>query len=226
MRYRTVLLDLDGTLLDHLPAIHRCYAYTLPQLGLPAPTREQVRRAIGGGLENAMRRFVREADLPRALAIYREYWDRTMLDGVELMPGAGALLEALLACGCALAVFTNKHGPSSRRVCEHLGIATRFRAIFGAGDTPWLKPDPRYAAQVLAAVGGEAATACLVGDSPFDAEAARQAGLDGFLVATGTHSAKELHAAGAAHVYPNLIALAHSAFGIELTPPDRRPPRG
>jgi phosphoglycolate phosphatase-like HAD superfamily hydrolase len=215
MRYRTVLLDLDGTLLDHLPAIHRSYAHTLPQLGLPAPTREQVRRAIGGGLENAMRRFVTEADLPRALAIYREYWDRTMLDGVALMPGADWLLAALQARGVALAVFTNKHGGSSRRVCAHLRIAPRFQAIFGAGDTPWLKPDPRYAAHVLAAVGGEAATACLVGDSPFDAEAARLAGIDGFLVATGTHSAEELRAAGASHVYPDLTALARSAFGLE-----------
>jgi len=58
MRFQTILFDLDGTLLDHLPAIHASYAHTLPQLGLPAPTREQVRRVIGGGLENAMRRFV------------------------------------------------------------------------------------------------------------------------------------------------------------------------
>ena len=54
MRFRTVLFDLDGTLMDHLPAIHRSYVHTLPQLGLPAPTYEQVKRAIGGGLENAM----------------------------------------------------------------------------------------------------------------------------------------------------------------------------
>ena len=180
MRYRTVLFDLDGTLLDHLTAIHRSYAHTLPLLGLPAPTREQVRRAIGGGLENAMRRFVREADLARALTIYSDYWDRTMLEGVELMPGADALLRALHDLGCTLAVFTNKYGSSSRLVCDALGIAPLFRGIFGAHDTPWLKPDPRYVAHVLSTVGGEAATACLVGDSPFDIEAARKSGLDLF----------------------------------------------
>ena len=222
MRYRTVLFDLDGTLLDHLTAIHRSYAHTLPLLGLPAPTREQVRRAIGGGLENAMRRFVREADLPRALTIYSEYWDRTMLEGVELMPGADALLRALHDLGCTLAVFTNKYGSSSRLVCDALGIAPLFRGIFGAHDTPWLKPDPRYVAHVLSTVGGEAATACLVGDSPFDIEAARKSGLDCFLVTTGTQTAGELRAAGAGQIYPDLLTLAREAFDLHLDTPEKR----
>jgi phosphoglycolate phosphatase-like HAD superfamily hydrolase len=216
MRYRTVLFDLDGTLLDHLPAIHRCYAHTLPQLGLPAPTREQVRRAIGGGLENAMRRFVRESDLPRALQLYSAYWDRTMLDGVELMPGAGELLRALHALGCTLGVLTNKRGSSSRLVCDYLGIAPLFRGVFGAQDTPWLKPDPRLIAHVLVALGADTATTCLIGDSPFDAEAAQKGGLHCFLVTTGTHSLAELQAAGAEHVYPDLPSLAREVFGLRL----------
>ncbi len=219
MRFQTILFDLDGTLLDHLPAIHRSYAYTLPQLGLPAPTREQVRRAIGGGLVNAMRRFVSEADLPRALEIYRAHWDRTMLEGAALMPGAGALLRALHDRGCTLAVLTNKHGPSSRAVCLHLGIADLFGRITGAEDTPWLKPDPRLTAHVLAALGAQAATACLVGDSPFDAETARNGGLPAFLVATGTHTRADLQTAGAEHVYGDLVALARGAFGLSLDAP-------
>jgi phosphoglycolate phosphatase len=164
-----------------------------------------------------MRRFVPEAELARALAIYRPYWERTMLDGVELMPGAGELLRILHARGCTLAVLTNKHGPSSRRVCEHLGIAPLLRGVFGALDTPWLKPDPRFTAHVFATLGADPATACLVGDSPFDAETARQAGLPAFLVTTGTHSADELRAAGADHIYPDLATLARAAFAIELT---------
>ncbi len=216
MRFQTILFDLDGTLLDHLPAIHRSYAHTLPQLGLPAPTREQVRRAIGGGLANAMRRFVREPDLPRALEIYRAHWDRTMLEGAALMPGAGELLRALYARGCRLGVLTNKHGPSSRAVCRHLGIADLFGTITGAEDTPWLKPDARLTAHVLAALGAQAANACLVGDSPFDAETARNGGLPVFLVATGTHSRADLESAGAEHVFRDLPALARGVFGLRL----------
>jgi phosphoglycolate phosphatase len=140
-----------------------------------------------------------------------------MLEGVELMPGAGELLRILHAQGCTLAVLTNKHGPSSRLVCEHLGIAPLLRGVFGALDTPWLKPDPRLTAHVFATLGTDPATACLVGDSPFDAETARQSGLPAFLVTTGTHSADELRAAGAEHIYPDLATLARAAFAIEIS---------
>jgi phosphoglycolate phosphatase len=214
MRFQTVMFDLDGTLVDHLPAIHRCYAHTLPLLGLPAPTREEVRHAIGGGLEDAMRRFVDEAGLPRALALYRAYWDQTMLDGVELMPGVRDLLNTLHETGVSLAVLTNKHGPSSRRICKHLGIDRLLRGVFGAQDTPWLKPDPRFTDYALATLHASPATACLVGDSPFDVETARRGGIEGFFLTTGAHSAGELHAAGAGQVFPGLAELGREGFAL------------
>ena len=102
MRFQTVLFDLDGTLIDHLPAIHRCYVHTLPQLGLPAPTREEVRHAIGGGLENAMRRFVSEADLPARAGDLPCVLGPDHARRRELMPGADELLRALHAYGATL----------------------------------------------------------------------------------------------------------------------------
>ena len=210
MRFRTVLFDLDGTLLDHLPAIHRSYAHTLPQLGLPAPTYDQVKRAIGGGLENAMLKFVPEARLPEALAIYRPFWDATMLAGADPMPGAMALLERLTAAGVTCAVFTNKHGPSARAVCAHLGFTPFLREVFGAKDTPWLKPEPAFSDHALKHLGAGAATTCLVGDSPWDVQAAHNAGFPCFAVTTGTHTADELRAAGADAVFDNLTALGHA----------------
>lgn len=207
MRFRTVLFDLDGTLLDHLPAIHRSYVHTLPKLGLPAPTREQVRRAIGGGLENAMLKFIPETRLAEALAIYRPFWDATMLSGADPMPGAMELLERLTAAGVTCAVFTNKHGPSARSVCAHLGFTPFLREVFGAKDTPWLKPEPAFSAHALEKLGAEAATTCLVGDSPWDVQAARNAGFPCFAVTTGTHTGEELRTAGAEAVYDTLAAL-------------------
>jgi HAD superfamily hydrolase (TIGR01509 family) len=207
MRFRTVLFDLDGTLLDHLPAIHRSYVHTLPKLGLPAPTREQVRRAIGGGLENALLKFIPESRLAEALAIFRPFWDATMLSGADPMPGAMELLERLTAADVTCAVFTNKHGPSARSVCAHLGFTPFLRGVFGAKDTPWLKPEPAFGAHALEKLGAEAATTCLVGDSPWDVQAARNAGFPCFAVTTGTHTGEELRTAGAEAVYDTLAAL-------------------
>jgi phosphoglycolate phosphatase len=149
MPFRTFLFDLDGTLIDHFAAIHRAYAHTLPQLGLPAPTLAQVRAAVGGGLENAMLNFVRPDQVAAAVAIYRPYWNATMLQDVAALPGARDLLRDLHARGAQLAIFTNKHGPSSRLIADHLGFTPFLAANLGAQDTPWLKPNPAFTAHAL-----------------------------------------------------------------------------
>ena len=207
MRLRTVLFDMDGTLVDHFAAIERAHTHTLRQLGLPAPTTAEVRAAVGGGLELAISRLIGPERVQEALKIFRPYWDATMLDDVQLLPGARELLAALKQAGVRTAVFTNKHGPSSRRICEQLGLANLLDGNFGATDTPWLKPAPEFAAHVLHALGAEAATTALVGDSPFDFAAAQNAGLGFYAVTTGTHTAAEMRAAGATGIFPNLLAL-------------------
>ena len=208
MRFRTVLFDLDGTLIDHFAAIHRSHTHAMTQLGLPAPTLAQVRSAIGGGLEQAIAQLAGPQNVAAILAVYRPYWEATMLDDVRSLPGARELLTALRQAGIQTAVFTNKHGPSSRRICTHLGLDPLLDGNFGATDTAWLKPAPLFASHVLAALQAQPATTALVGDSPFDLAAAQNAHLEFFGVTTGTHDEAELRAAGALAVYPDLAALA------------------
>lgn len=195
-----VLFDLDGTLIDHFKAIHRCHTHAMTRLGLPAPTMEQVRAAVGGGVELAVERLVGPALKAEALALYRPHWNATMLEDAEVLPGAHTLLTALRAHGVKTAVFTNKHGPSSRAVCGHLGLSPLLDGNFGATDTPWLKPEPAFAQHVLARLGADAKDTLLVGDSPFDAQAAQNAGLAFIGVTTGTHNEAELRATGATRV--------------------------
>ncbi|MBI5767367.1 MAG: HAD family hydrolase [Verrucomicrobia bacterium] len=206
-RFATVLFDLDGTLIDHFAAIHRAHTHTMTTLGLPPPTMEQVHRAVGGGVEVAIERLVGRERLAAAIPIYREFWERTMLDGVGLMPGGRELVEALHARGVKLGVFTNKLGTSSRAICDHLGITSLLGAIVGAKDTPWLKPQPEFAAHILEKLAASPATALLVGDSPYDVQAGHNGGFPCWAVTTGTHSAEELRAAGADAIFPDLIAL-------------------
>ena len=213
MRFRTVLFDLDGTLIEHLPAIHRCYVHTLPQLGYPAPSYDEVKRAIGGGLPRAMSCFVPADRVEEALAIYRPHWDATMLEDVTLMPGASALLVKLRERGVQCGVFTNKHGLSARRICEHLRVEALLDDVVGAGDTAWLKPDPKFAAWALERLNAVASATCLVGDSPFDVQAALSAGMAFAGVTTGTHTEPELRAAGATAVFPSMVELA-AAWGL------------
>lgn len=214
-RFHTVLLDLDGTLVDAFTTIHRSYVHVLPQFGRPAPTMEQVRRAVGGGLENAMRRFLPEDLIAEACRRHAAYSDSILLEDVRLLPGALGLLRARHAAGTGLAVFTNKRGDQGRRVCEHLGISPYLRGNFGARDTPWFKPQPEFSAHVLAVLGVRAEGTLLVGDSPFDVQAAANGGFACWAVTTGTHDAAALRSAGAERVFTGLpeveAALASAA---------------
>jgi phosphoglycolate phosphatase-like HAD superfamily hydrolase len=206
-RFETILIDLDGTLVDAFTTIHRSYVHILPQLGLPEPTMEAVRRAVGGGLENAMRHFVPEAQIPQGVKLFVDYTDKILLEDVKLMPGALELLQEQHAAAVALAVFTNKRGPHSRKICEHLGVTPYLRGNFGAKDTPWVKPQPEFAAHALRELGGRAETTMLIGDSPFDVKSAHNGGFACWCVTTGTHNPEELRAANAERVFPDLFAV-------------------
>jgi phosphoglycolate phosphatase len=95
------------------------------------------------------------------------------------------------------ASVTNKRGPDARAVCAHLGLAPLLAGIFGAHDTPWLKPQREFADHALRALGAGSATTALVGDSIHDVATAQNAGLAFVGVTTGTHLETELRAAGA-----------------------------
>lgn len=207
MRFSTYLFDLDGTLIDHFAAIRRAHTYTLGKLGLPPPTSEEVRNAVGGGLERAIGMLAGPERVAAALEIYWPYWHATMLDDVVLLPGVRELLTRLHAEGAKLAVLTNKHGPSSRRICDHLGLTALLDGNFGAGDTPWLKPRIEFTRYALAQLGVTVAGTVLVGDSPFDVETAQRAGFPGWCVTTGTHNAAELTEAKADRVFRDFIEL-------------------
>ena len=206
-RFETILLDLDGTLVDAFTTIHRSYTHILPHFGRPVPTPGEVRRAVGGGLENAMRHFLPEPLIAEAVRMHLAHTDAILLEDVTLMPGAMDLLRAQHAAGVALAVFTNKRGDHSRRICAHLGVTPFLRGVFGATDTPWLKPQPEFAAHVLSQLGGSVHTAVLIDDSPFDVMAAHNGGFPCWGVTTGTHDAAQLRASKADAVFADFFAL-------------------
>ena len=213
-RIRSVLFDLDGTLIDHFATLYACYRHAFETLGLPVPSPEHVRRSVGGSMEVTMRKLIPEQHVAAAAALWREHLARIFLDDVTLMPGAADLVRVLHARGLKLAVFTNKIGETSRALCAHLGLAPDLDLVLGANDSPWRKPQPEFTALALERLGATAEETVLVGDSPYDIDAAEAGGLAVLCVTTGTHAAEELRAAGAAHIYPDLRALGAAVFGV------------
>jgi len=148
--------------------------------------------------------------------ILKNVLTRNWSDDPVLYDGSMELVLGLRGQGVRTGVLTNKIGDNARAVLGHLGIAQHMELILGARDCPWRKPSAEFTAEALRRIGGEAASTCLIGDSPFDVETARNAGFPCFCVTTGTHGEEALRSAGAAAVYPGMRALASGEFGLSI----------
>lgn len=204
---KAVLFDLDGTLIDHFGTIQRCLGVAASRAGQRVPTLAEVHGAVGGGIINTMRKLFGEEAAPQVAANYGAVWESTLMEGLVVLPEAAETLAALHARGMRCLIFTNKHGPSSRRIARELGWEPWLHAVLGAEDTPWRKPDAAFSRHALDVAGCRADEAVLVGDSTFDADAASIVGMPFLGVATGTHSPQALLQAGARAVYPTLAGV-------------------
>ncbi len=213
--YRAVLFDLDGTLIDHFRIIYRCYQYALAKLGLEPVTYEKVRASVGGSIVITFGKLIPQEHVEQAVLYFREEFDRIWHEDIEILPGAEWILKGLHEKGLNLCVFTNKEGDRARRILHHIGMDARLDGIYGTLDTPWRKPQPEFTHHVLKEMEADAAHACMVGDSPYDFEAAAVAGLPCYTVATGSHSQEQLRAeTDAAGVFADLYELGEAVFGL------------
>lgn len=213
---RTVLFDLDGTLIDHFETIYRCYTHALTAMGLEPRTYEHVKATVGGGIRVTFSRLVPEAYVEPGVKLWMERFEQIWSEGIEVLPGVEALLTALSAAGLAAGMLTNKEGVTARRIAAKLGWDDRLAAVFGRLDTAWAKPAPELTRHVLDAMNADPATTIMVGDSPFDVETATRAGLRAYAVATGSHTAAQLRETDASGVFADMPALARALWGWDL----------
>lgn len=215
-RWEAALFDLDGTLVDHFTTIYRACNRAFAEMGCPSVDYATVRSTVGGSIHITMQRLVGEDRATEAVERFRAHFDRTWTEDLRILPGARELLEGLRRVGVRTAVFTNKEGDRARAVTRHLGLDGLVDHVIGTEDTPWRKPDPAFTRHVLGKVDRPAEKSCLVGDSPFDAEAAHAVAMPVFLVGTGSHKPSELEGCGARGVFESLHTLAPPVFGFAL----------
>lgn len=215
-----ILFDLDGTLIDHFTAIHKSIAYAQRQLDLSESTYETVRTTVGGGIELTLTRLLGEAKAQEALPHFKRYFETVMLEDAIILPGVESLLKTLHEKDKRTAVFTNKIGDHSRAILQHLGLSQHLDAVIGTADTEYRKPQPEFTQYALDRLGAQASETMMIGDSPFDYQAADCLGMPCYLVATGSHSVAELEAeTKAAGIFPDMPALAQAVFDIHTPMP-------
>ncbi len=201
-RLRLAVFDCDGTLVDSQHAIVTCMAAAYAAEGLLAPTPDAVRRVIGLPLLECMARLSPdhpEARHARLTEAYREAFFalRRRADHHEpLFEGALAALERLEDAGFLLGIATGKARRGLVAVLERHGLGNRFVTLQTA-DMPPGKPHPAMLHRAIAETGVQAEDAVMIGDTSFDMQMARNAGIRSIGVAWGYHPVEELLAAGA-----------------------------
>ncbi|HXV00766.1 MAG TPA: HAD-IA family hydrolase [Caulobacteraceae bacterium] len=187
-----IVFDLDGTLVDTAPDLIGTLNVMLAAEGLPPARLEDARVLIGrggraliaGGFAAAGRPLTDE-EVDRRFEAFLPHYLAHIADLSAPYPGVQACLDELAAAGARLAVCTNKRGDLSRALLDAVGLGGRFAAVVGPDHAGARKPDPRHLVATIAAAGGRADQAVMVGDSPYDAQAARAAGVRLVLVAFG-----------------------------------------
>lgn len=132
------------------------------------------------------------------------------------MPGAEELLDRCQELEITAAIFTNKTGRHTRAIIENEGLTEKLAFSLGAEDTPYRKPQPEYSAAALEKLNLPGQEVAMIGDSPFDIEAGKAGGMTTLCVATGSHTRKELVAAGADEVFASLSEIADWLASSEL----------
>jgi len=176
----TLLLDLDGTLVDSATDLMAALNRLMAARALPAFDRPAVVGMIGDGIEALVARALAARGLapdPAALATFRADYDQHFADATRPYPGVGATLRQMAADGWRLAVCTNKPERVARTLLATLGLLDSLAAVGGGDSFPTRKPDPAHVHATLAAAGGDAATAVMVGDHANDVKAAAGAGM-------------------------------------------------
>lgn len=180
MKYRHVVLDLDGTLVDTKDDIAAAANVTLAALDLPPQDPRTLLGYVGNGARVLMERALgveHGAKLEAGLDVFMPWYREHLLDHAAVYPGLRAVLDTLAAEGVVFSVLTNKMEDMSAKILRGLDLETLCPRLIGGDTLPVRKPDPTGLLQLVAAAGVPASATLMVGDSAIDITTGKNAGV-------------------------------------------------
>ena len=202
---RTVLLDVDGTLLDSNDAHAHSWVDTAREFGLDTPF-DVVRPMIGMGGDKLMpAAFGVDHDSPEGKRMAKrrgEIFRERYLPRLRPFPDARALLERLLRDGYTLVVATSAQEDEMKDLVKAAGVEDLLEEATSSGDADSSKPDPDIVEAALDKAEASPGDAIMLGDTPYDVEAATRAGVAIVALRCGGWSDEELRGAIAVYADP------------------------
>ena len=190
LRYRAVLFDLDGTLVDSSKDIISSIHYALGQVfsAHKLPADDDILVLIGRPLESIIRDLGYPADGESARRFaeeYRSYYAEHYNDTTKPFPGVRQLLERLRQAGAKIGLVSTKQQIQAEFTLAGIGLSCFFDYVRGWDVGRKHKPDPEPVVASLERLEVPPGQALMVGDSELDIEAARAAGVDACAVTYG-----------------------------------------
>ena len=213
----SVLLDLDGTLVDSQPGILASCMAALRALGHEGAEILDIKRVIGPPLEDVLRFLLQpygDDRIGEAVLAYRQHYGEIGLFGSRLYPGIGASLKAMQQAGLRIYLATSKRETFARRILEHLKLATYFDGIHGSVPGGELDHKPELLAHVLSEHSISPAHSLMVGDRRHDIFGAHAVGMRGLGVLWGYGTRDELETAGADQLVESTDDLARTVLSM------------
>jgi phosphoglycolate phosphatase len=194
MKYRLIVFDWDGTLMDSEVRIVASMQAAVGEAGLAPLPSEQVRNIIGLGLLEAVQALL-PAQAPdthgRVVERYRRHYLGSQGTPTPLFPGADSVVQELAQRDYLLAVATGKSRRGLDRSLRDTGMTSYFHATRCA-DEAFSKPHPEMLLQIMDELGTMPEETLMIGDTEYDMQLAANAGAHALAVGYGAHSRDRL----------------------------------
>ena len=209
MRYKAVLFDLDGTILDTISELAITMNEVRRSAGLEPQPVEAVRAMVGNGIRNLIKRSTagEDVDQEQLHTLFMNYYNVHCCENTYPYPGVFELLLRLKMEGCKLAVVSNKADGPSNILVENFFPGV-FDCVRGHREDTPLKPNREVIDSVLGELGVDASDAVYVGDSEVDIQTAANSGMPCISVDWGFKSHEFLVDHKASCIVSDMIELA------------------
>jgi phosphoglycolate phosphatase len=197
IKFRAILFDLDGTLLDTLEDLADAMNLALAEMGFPIHHIESYKYFVGDGIENEARRALPpdagdETTVKKCVTLARDNYSRCWTNNTRPYPGIPELLTGLQNKNIPLTVLSNKPDDFTRLMVKELLSKWKFEIVLGAGPNTPVKPNPLGAVQIAQRLALPAEQFVYAGDTNTDMQTANSAGMYAVGVLWGFRTAREL----------------------------------
>jgi phosphoglycolate phosphatase-like HAD superfamily hydrolase len=193
------IFDVEGTLIDCVPQILRCWHETLAGFGVPMPmvSLQRLSGMDGDEMLATLLPSFDESARKKVLTAQGERYRAVYLPRVRAFRGVRAAFTAIKSHGGRVALATDCQSDELKHYRRLLNVDDMIDAIACGDEVSKGKPEPELIELALDRLGGiSAASATMIGDTPFDAQAARRAGATAWGTLTGGHPRSSLIDAG------------------------------